>query len=372
MGDLLTLIQTTLFLLSAPWIALQSPFNQESIQDSIQWRTGRELDKAVTIGISGQWAEKPIADLLQQFSRRQRIALFIDRRVDPTTKINLSARNLTWEQLLLELGKPHGYFFCRIEDVYYFGPRDVCLTLPSVYGNLRNDLRSRRAELQVNWRLPVQTNWPRLSRPRQLLDELGQEFNIELLSTEQIRHDLWNRFESAPVPMMLKACLLTTGFDKTIVVSKTGSRMKVIGYPRVEKCDWSVKHLEDGKAALRKIQLQHKGVKMRAVSRQSVEISGPVDAVFGAASALVAQQSALVGSGTPTFTLELKGTRGAALATMARELEVELKYDDGVKQVLAEFVERDFKDATVEDIIRGVLEGTELEYKIDKKQLKIE
>ena len=368
MGDLLTLIQTTGLLLVALSPAIESPDDQEPIR----WAVGRELDKAVKTGVSGQWAETPIGGLLQQLSRRQRIALFVDRRVDGTTKINLSARNLTWEQLLLEIGQPHDYFYCRIEDVYYFGPRDVCMTLPDVYDNLRSELRKRRDDLQVNWRIPVQTNWPRLSQPRQLLDELGEQFSIELLSANQIKHDLWNQFESAPVPLMLKVCLLTTGFDRAFVVSKTGSRLKVVKYPLVEKCQWTVKYLEDAKSSIRTIQGEYPRVKMRAVSRKVVDLSGKVETVYKAVCALVAQQTALGGSGTSTFTLELKGTRGVALATMARELDVELNFVADAREILAEYVERDFKNATIEDIITGVLQGTGLKYKIDEKQLTIE
>ena len=340
-------------------------------QDSVQWRTGGELRRASRVAISGTWTDTPLRQLLQQISKRQRISLFIDRRVDPNRNVNLDARNLTWEQLLLEIGKQHSYFFCRLDDVYYFGPRQVCVTLPDVYENLRTELRERRQELRVNWLTASSANWPRLSQPRQLLQAIGQQHGVELYSDDQVAHDLWNEFSSPPIPLALQAILLTSGFGKTIVVSKTGQKLKIVDYPKVDECSWRVEHLEDARAVIREIKSDHTEIEMQAVTRRRSELSGKTDVLYLAIVALIGEQSALQGRGPVTFSLELRSTRGSALATMAQQLNVEFDYQPDAAEALAEFVELNFKDATAEEIIQGVVAGSGLSYQLDSKQLKI-
>ena len=358
----------TLFAVISVVLALPLPASQESIE----WRTGRDLDQGVKIGITGTWAETPLRSLLSQISTRQRIALFIDRRVDPTVKVNLSARNLNWEQILHEAGRPHGCFFCRMENVYYFGPKEVCLKLPGVYEKLRAELLQRRDDLQVNWRVATETHWPRLSQPGELLRQLGATYGVEILAGDKIELDIWNEFDAPPIPLMLQVVLLTVGFDKSILISKTGRKLKVVNFPKSEKCSWSIDHLKDARSAIRKIKGDFTRLSMRAVSRETAEIQGSVESVYQAISALVGQQQVLGGVGPATYSLELKSTRGSALATIAKQLGVEFEYEADTRKVLAEYIERDFKDVTAEEIIDGVIKGTKLSYRLDANKLSIE
>ena len=367
MGDsLVGLIFISLFTLPCPAVEVQS-----RSQETIAWRTGRDLDRGVRIGITGTWRDTPLEQLLNQLSRQRRIALFMDRRVDPTTKIELVANDLTWEQFLAKVGKPMDCFFCRMEDVYYFGPRKTCLALPDVYARLRQQLKAHRSSQKVNWRIPIAASWPRLSRPQNLLLEMGKQFEFEIYSADRIDHDLWREFDAPQVTMMLKAILLTTGFDKSIAISKQGDKLKVVNFPNLKTVSWSVEYVEDAKTALRKLRGDYPQLEMKTASRKKISLSGDPEKIYGAIEELVARQKVVGGTAAPKYTFQLKATRKAALDTIAKQLNVELVFEQELESRLAQHIERDFDQAPIEDIIRGVLQDSGLTFVLNSQMLEI-
>ncbi|MGB1928744.1 MAG: hypothetical protein ACPHO8_05520 [Mariniblastus sp.] len=99
-------------------------FGQDQ-RNEITWLSEEALSEHNSLPISVMWRDAELKDRLMRFSTNQRVAIFLDRRIDPSTIINLTLNNVTTEQFLLEIAKQLEIGFCQIEDVYYLGPKET-------------------------------------------------------------------------------------------------------------------------------------------------------------------------------------------------------------------------------------------------------
>lgn len=336
------------------------------------WLSGRRLDRQTRLALYGQWSAAPLGPLLRQLSDQQRIAIFIDRRVDPSLPITLTANDLTWEQLLQALASDHGYGFCRLDDLYYFGPAEISLSLPGAYAKLKNQLIKRRRELKIDWSKTVPLAWPALSRPRLLLQKLAAENGIVLLHADRIPHDLWPAADLPEVPLHQQAILLALGFDKWIAISKTGARMKVVNFPATSSGSFVVAQVGDAEATAADLSSRFPQLKFRKIGKSNIQVTGGFETMLPAIQELVNRQVPLkVASSEARYTVKLKGTRGSILATVAQQLNVQLRFDRESRALLEDYIELNIVDATLEEILQRAMAGTPLEYRLDNAVLAI-
>ncbi len=75
-------------------------------QEAVDWTTGKAFESAARrSGISVYWEQAPLKRQLTALSLNQRVAVHLDRRVDPEQRIDWQAADLTLEQFLWDLGE---------------------------------------------------------------------------------------------------------------------------------------------------------------------------------------------------------------------------------------------------------------------------
>lgn len=337
----------------------------------VNWRRGRDLNRQTQMEVSGRWAEAPLQPLLLQLSRQLKIPLFIDRRVDPSLPITLNARNLTWDQFLFELGEPHGLGFCRLEGIYYFGPRDVAYSLPQSFEKLSGWVKQHRKSSAVNWRRHVSGDWSRLSQPRELLQALVNDFELEVFELEQIPFDLWGEHMSPSIPLVLHTALLAVGFDRWIAISKSGKKLKIVPYPLRDSSRYEVSKIEDPKATANRLKSKYPDVNFQA-GKRSVAIGGSGPQLDQAIKeAIFAQRPFKTAASKVTFNGDLRGSRMSLLQAVAAQLGVELDVPDEYQEALGKFIELSVKDLTGEQIVGEVLKSSEFDFQMETGRLRV-
>lgn len=339
----------------------------------VEWLRGKELEKAASVEINGQWKEAPIRELLLDLSRAKRIAIFIDRRVDPSIPISVGADSITWEQLLCNIGQPYNFGFCKLEDLYYFGPSETAVCLPGLLDKIRDWLKENRSQMQVDWRKASGIGWPKLSQPGKILSKLADELEIELVDA-RLPFDVWPEYHSLEVSALLRAGLLTVGFEKWFMLSKSGAKLKLIEFQILNAANFKMKltNYESAANVAERVKQQFPLVKANLTGK-SLNLTGPVDILFETIHFVVSLQKSVKGKqqSEARFSLEFKGKRGALLATMAQQLATDFKYAPQDVNVLNEHIELDFVDATVGQIIEQSLDGTGLKHRIQAGRLEI-
>ena len=84
------------------------------------WLMGRDLEKAKMMAVSSGVVDSPLREHIRRLSSSQRVAVFVDRRVDPTLEASYTAKDLTWDQLAFRVADVYEVGICRLDDLYYF------------------------------------------------------------------------------------------------------------------------------------------------------------------------------------------------------------------------------------------------------------
>ena len=76
-------------------------------------------------------------------------------------------------------------------------------------------------------------------------------------------------------------------------------------------------------------------------------------------------------SETKRFSLNTSASRGAILATVAKQLNLELKFSAQAQATLQQEIRLQIKDATLVELLDETLKGTELKYETTENELVI-
>ena len=161
------------------------------------------------------WQGVPLHETLDRVRQTFQVAVFVDRRVDPNTRVTLDIAATSAEQALGGIADSCGLDIARLGKLLYLGPA-------SAAGRLRPlaNLRTRdAAKLPVDLRNAVLKRqplaWPRLGEPRQLVITLAEQNGWRVVDADKIPHDLWSANELPDLNLAERLTVLLLGFDLT-------------------------------------------------------------------------------------------------------------------------------------------------------------
>ncbi|MEQ8848591.1 hypothetical protein [Botrimarina sp.] len=155
---------------------------------------------------SGVWRGGALGDALQRVAAVHEVPLWLDRGVDPTRPLRLTARRTTLAGLLNEIADAAGLGACTVGEAVYLGPPEKAAALAARPGR-------RRASGPL--REPRAVHWPRLTTPRDQARQLVQGAGLRLTNPERLPHDLLPAWSAPPAPTADHLSLLLVGFDLT-------------------------------------------------------------------------------------------------------------------------------------------------------------
>jgi len=345
---------------------------QQSKSPSVDWLTGKELEKASLLAVSGDFQGAPLRQRLMQFAKRQRIGIFVDRRVDPMIELNMSFVDLTVEQFLWKLADQCELGICQVGDVFYVGPRETAKTLPILLLQLHEETAKLRRlkDDGPKWNRKSELSWPQLTEPRALIDNLVVANGINLTNPELIPHDLWPATELPELSLDQQFALLIVGFDLWFVRSSQG-QTALTQLPAIEEGVCTVNNVEDAKQVARSLRAEIEGGKFTGSGR-TIKMAGSVETLFDARRWLINQQKS--DGGLPSehrFTINTTAKRQSILDSIVRQLNYQLSYPPTANEALREMVTIKMDEKPVDAIIAEVLKGTQLTFQIQGSRLVI-
>jgi hypothetical protein len=186
------------------------------------WREADAFRRQLEAPVSLFWSHVPLRQGLRDLARQRRVALFLDRRVDPGLPVHFSVRAVPLEDGLRGLAQHLHLSIAILEPVVYLGPPATVQKLATVHHLCQQQVGDLPVRLRLPWRRRLAVSWLRLAEPRQVVTRLAAEAGISLRGVEKIPHDLW---PAASLPR-LSACtwltLLLAGFDLTFAVDSAG------------------------------------------------------------------------------------------------------------------------------------------------------
>jgi hypothetical protein len=139
----------------------------------------------------------------------------LDRRVDPSERIDLSLRDAAVEQIIAQLAAACSRGHCQLERLFYIGPPHTADRLLGLAALRRKDVAALPTDQRQSLSVRRRIVWPRLSEPRGLIVRLMEEHGWRVEHSERVPHDLWPAGELPKLTLADQLTVLLAGFDRT-------------------------------------------------------------------------------------------------------------------------------------------------------------
>jgi hypothetical protein len=331
---------------------------------------GEALKQALSQKVGVSWSNVAARRAIEEFSRTQRVAFVLDRRIDPDQKIELAFSDVPLTEAFQRIARRLDIGTAMVGPVVYFGPKRAARRVATVAA-LANEAALRlTSPAKARWLQAKAWKWEDLARPRDLVDEALRENGIVVENPKQIPHDLWGAADLPPLPLATRLTLVLCQFDLTFEVTKDGASIQLVPMPErpVIQRDYSV----TGSAAEAASKLK----KTELLADAEVSVAGGKVVVRGTqedqeiVSELIAGRTArrtTVSEGRKVYSMpRVDAPVSKLLETIGRQLNLEIQIDRPAVSAagisLEKSVQVDVKDVTADQLLNAVLEPAGLMY----------
>ena len=330
-------------------------------QQPIAWHTGVELAKELAQPVGVRWSGTPLRETITGLLRARRVAVLIDRRVDPGQELELTADDVPLEQLLQEIAERRSLGLSLVGPVAYLGPPRVAAQVRTLSELRREDARGLASSGRQKFLQSKRIQWDDFATPRELLRELAAGNGFEIAGLDEVPHDLWAAADLPPLPLVDRLTLIAVQFDLTFQIADDAKAVALVPVPDEVAIDRSYpggrqpEQLASrwaGLAPNSRIRVVGSRIHVRGLLEDHERITAP--------GRTPGRPSSRPGQGETRFTVrEAKGPLGEVLRQLAARLQVELKIDhealrrSGIS--LQQQVSFGVEDATFDELFEAVL-----------------
>ncbi len=204
-----------------------------------EFHKGSAFDRALSEQLTVSLADKKVRSLLDSFGAQRRIAVVLDRRINPDQIISVSIRNAPVRDALAQVAEKCGGAVSELPGLVFIGPpgsTEKLRTLVKLKSKPVSKFANRK-ELQK--KVPVR--WPALTEPKQLLTSTATTLGLEVANADLIEHDLWasGTIPEADAAMHLSVLLIQFGY--TFEWEDNGRRIRIVPEPTTVSMDGRVR-----------------------------------------------------------------------------------------------------------------------------------
>ena len=200
--------------------------------DAPKWAAGAALRRQLVEPVDLLWSANPLRQAVTGLSRSLRVAVLIDRRVDPGQRVDLAFQGEPLGAVFEAIARHCGLGVSRLDNVVYLGPPAAAERLRGVATQWAAALRPLAPDRRAAFFRRKKLAWPDFSTPRDLLLQLGREGGLTLLNPERIPHDLWAAADLPPLSLADRLTLVAVQFDLTFRVTADGRRIELVPIPK--------------------------------------------------------------------------------------------------------------------------------------------
>jgi hypothetical protein len=198
---------------------------------SSSWLTGAPLQAKLDSPVSLRFSGQPLRDSLEHLAEAYRVAIFLDRRIDPGQSVEIQVANVSLQQGLEALAAQQRMGISQVGGVIYFGPAEAARDIATLAALARDEVERVPTARKSILRKTEPLAWKELTTPRELIERTAQAAGLKLVGLDHVPHDLWPHGSWPPMTVTDRLTLLAIGFDLQVRVSKLGDAVALV--PRV-------------------------------------------------------------------------------------------------------------------------------------------
>ena len=196
------------------------------------WRTGAAFQQQLGTSIDIVWSENPIRGALRGLSRSQRVAIVLDRRVNPDQQLEIKLASVPLAAALQKIAENRGLGAALLGSVVYIGPPQAATRIRSLAAQRDEEVRQLHSLAAGRLLHCKRMAWDDFATPRDLLSRLAEEGGITLEGMEQVPHDLWAAGDLPALSWVDRVTLVAIQFDLTFRVAADGRLIQLVSVPQ--------------------------------------------------------------------------------------------------------------------------------------------
>jgi hypothetical protein len=192
------------------------------------WLTKTALNERLLVPTQVAWQAMPLAEGLDSLAAAHAVCLLRDRRIDPSAPIDIELSSRPLGDALDAVAEAQGASITRLGDVLYFGPVPSAAGLRTWSALHHAQARALPAKARTAWLREAELRWSELAEPREIVADLLSEAGLAAEGLEQIPHDLWSEGHLPPLPLVDRLLLVLVQFDLDFEAADAGKAVRIV------------------------------------------------------------------------------------------------------------------------------------------------
>jgi len=173
---------------------------------------GAPLERALDEPIGVSWSGRELRDALESLSRNARLAIVLDRRVDPTRRIEYGATGLTLRTVVEEVAARNECGVVWLGATAFVTRREAADGWPGRAAAQAAALAKLPLDMRAVLAVRRPLKWSDLAEPRQILTQLADEAGLRWKSLDAVPFDLLYRASTTELTLADRLSLVTGQF----------------------------------------------------------------------------------------------------------------------------------------------------------------
>jgi len=193
--------------------------------------TGPNLRERLAEPIGLTWNETPLRESLYRLGRTRGVGVLLDRRIDPEREVTLSVHATPLRLVFGEIASRADLQGTWVGPLAYFGTPRIVAQLETLAERAHQAIRGLPTASAQRLARRRGFAWPDFTTPRDLLNRLAEEAEVELVGIENIPHDLLAGANLPPMPWCDRLTVILLQFDLTYRLTDGGGKAVLMPIP---------------------------------------------------------------------------------------------------------------------------------------------
>ena len=195
------------------------------------WRVAADFERALDQSVHVSWAGVPLREAILTLARSQRVAVLVDRRVDPERRLDLSVEDRPLREVLAVIAEDLQLGVAYVGPVVYLGPARTSARLATVAAVRREEASRLAPRARRTWLAEQSLSWDDLATPRELIQQIAATMGSTTQELRRVPHDLWAGASLPPLPRADQLTLIAAQFELTYQIRDGGRTIAFVDLP---------------------------------------------------------------------------------------------------------------------------------------------